>query len=41
MGSVCRGQMLCLKIASEGDCYSHSMAYTPVRNLVSQPQVVM
>ena len=22
-GSVCRGQMLCLKIASEGDCYSH------------------
>ncbi len=24
--SDCRGQMLCLKIASEGDCYSHSWA---------------
>ena len=40
-GSVCRGQMLCMKLASAGDCYSHSMAYTPVRNPVSQPQVVM
>ncbi len=25
-GSDCRGQMLCLKIASAGDCYSHSRA---------------
>ena len=25
-GSYCRGRMLCLKIVSEGDCYSHSRA---------------
>ena len=40
-GSNCRGQMLCLKITSARDCYSHSRAYTPVWILVSQLQVVI